>query len=166
MLQCVAVCCSVLQYVAVCCNMLQCIALSISPLTWSVFSLQHSRYICILFSIALKLISYTLSFGKLSHLVYILSSTLSLRRLSHVVYSLILRTPCCIQCRFFFLTSKSPMWISLVSFATFRWKETQEIGIEDWDWMTLQMQLAAHFLVDTLMSYTLSLVVYLSYTLI
>ena len=31
-----------------------------------------------------------------------------------------------------------------VSFTTFRWKETKEIGIGDWDSMTLQMQLSVH----------------------
>ena len=46
------------------------------------------------------------------------------------------------------ISSQSPFSINHlvfeVSFTTFRWKETKEIEIEDWDEMTLPMQLAVH----------------------
>jgi len=40
------------------------------------------------------------------------------------------------ECRFFSLKCQSIIVfsISFVSFATFRWKETNKIEIEDWDW--------------------------------
>jgi len=45
-----------------------------------------------------------------------------------------------LDCHFFILDSQSPFSISKVSFATFGWKETNEIEIEDWDLITLQLQ--------------------------